>query len=434
MQLRNLCFLLLLTAFCQCKKGDTEKPGITAAEQVKRDHGQLTGASVKQSIGVAGGSLTSADGGLTLSVPAGAVDAATEFSIQSVENMLQTKGKAYRLLPEGTKFKKPVTLVYSYAGAGVRAEEAAYLFLVYQDAAGYYFQPKNLQHNAAAKTLSVQTTHFSDWTFTTRVELEVSGNVNNGTVELHKSESASFSLVKYLTGESTDAYKDEVPVLEDKDFATRAKINWSKSSASGTLLPLGANAVYAAPASIPQAESLVVTATVDDSNLGTDNLGQPIRQMTLVQPVQLLPDSPSANESFFELKEDGNTYRITNPRFFLAGGILSVIGDFPGRSIELSVWGGGVGSYAYGEPGATGKASINYTISGVAPFVHFHVDNCSQPKEIKYAQGQFTISRIAAAIGDYTEGSFTGEVFHADWCNSQQQKTVSGTFKIRKNY
>lgn len=348
--------------------------------------------------------------------------------------MLQTKGKAYRLLPEGTKFKKPVMLAFSYANTGVRTEEATYLFLVYQDAAGYYFQPKNIQHNAAAKTLTVQTAHFSDWTFTTRVELEMSGNVKNGTVELHKGESASFNLVKYLTGESSDAYKEEVPVLEDKDFATRAKINWSKSSASDTLFPLGSNAVYTAPASIPQAESLVVTATVDDSNLGTDNLGQPIRQMTLVQPVQLLQDSPSANESFFELKEDGTTLRITNPRFSLAGGFLTVTGDFPGRSITLSVKGGGVGSYAYGEPGATGKATIDYVLSGVAPFVHFHIDNCSQPKEIKYAQGQFTVSRIAATVGDYTEGSFTDEVFHADWCNSQQQKSVSGTFKIRKNY
>ena len=54
MQLHNLFFLLLLIVFCQCKKGDTEKPGTSAAEQVKRDHGQLTGVATKQTIGAAG--------------------------------------------------------------------------------------------------------------------------------------------------------------------------------------------------------------------------------------------------------------------------------------------------------------------------------------------------------------------------------------------
>jgi len=435
MLLRLTIFLLILASFCQCKKSgtETEQP-TTNAQKLKREHGQPTGAAITKTIDAAGGSLTSADGGLTLTIPAGAVDAATAFSIQPVENLLETKGKAYRLLPEGVNFKKAATLSFSYATTPVQTAEAAYLFPVYQDAAGYYYQPKTLVHNTAAKTLTVQTTHFSDWTFTTRVELQVEGTVNNGTVELHKNEIASFEVVKYFTGEATDAYKDEVPVLEDRSFATRAKINWSKSSGSGTLLPLGAHATYTAPLAIAQPESLVVTVTVDDTNLGTDNLGQSVRQMTLVQPVTLLPDTPPANESYFELKEDGATYRTTNPRFSTVGGFLTVTGDVQGRSITLTVVGGGVGSYSYGMPGTTGVASIDYIVSNVAPFVHFRMDDCTNPKGIKYSSGEFTINKIAGLVGDYTEGTFTGQVYHADWCTYQQQKTVSGKFKIRKNY
>lgn len=91
------------------------------------------------------------------------------------------------------------------------------------------------------------------------------------------------------------------------------------------------------------------------------------------------------------------------------------------------------GSYAYGEPGATGKASINY-IGDNSVFVNFRYDNCSNPREMHYSPGAFTVSKVANLIGEYSEGSFTGEVYAYDWCPSQRQKVISGRFKVRKNY
>ncbi|HYC27267.1 MAG TPA: hypothetical protein VEB42_00610, partial [Chitinophagaceae bacterium] len=309
-------------------------------------------------------------------------------------------------------------------------EEAAWLFPVYQDAGGNYYQPKNIQHNATAKTLTVQTTHFSDWTFASRIELHAEGHVNNGTVELRGGESVNLTLVKYITDDKTsDAYQDGVPLMEDPSFGLFAKISWTKTSATGGLSADKAKAKYLAPAAINTQESLMVTATVEDDNLGKDNTGQIIRQMILSQPVVLVPE----DADFFELTEDGTTYRITSPQFTLNGGFMTATGDFPGRSISISVKGSGApGSFVYGEPG-TGKANIDY-IGDNTVFVDFRYDNCSNPHDIHFSPGAFTVSKVATTIGEYSEGSFSGEVYAYDWCPSQRQKVISGKFKVRKNY
>jgi hypothetical protein len=435
MQLRFLSLLLLLLFFCQCKKSSTGTETLTppsSLEKVKREHGQLLGTAVKQAIGAAGGTITAADGGLTLSIPAGAVETTTAFSIQPVENTLQAKGKAYRLLPEGTVFKKPVTLTYNYASAGIRPEETAYLFLAYQDAAGYYYQPKNLQHNAAAKTLTVQTTHFSDWTFSTRVDLQVDRAPYNGALELLKSESVKLTLVKYIADEKRpDAYNDSAPLLADLGFDLMAQVSWTKTSGSGTLTAEGTKTTYKAPPSISTEEELLVTATVNDADLGKDNNGQIIRQMILSQPVRLLPDG-----DFFDVTEDGNTYHLKNPKVSFVPGFVTVRGDYPnGNSVTLTVRGAaGAGSYVYGG-GESGKAAIEYIEMGSVMLVQFRPDNCATPQEIHYSPGAVTFSKLAAAVGEYSEGSFTGEVYDAAmWCTSGKQKILSGKFKVRKDY
>jgi hypothetical protein len=434
MLLRFTTFFLVLTLFCQCKKGGTDtETAPSAAQKVQREHGQPIGTATKQTIGTAGGSITAADGGLVLTIPAGAVETPLEFSIQPVENKLETGSKAYRLLPEGTVFKKPVTLTYTYASAGISTEEAAYLFMVYQDAAGYYHQAKNLQHSAITKTLVVQTNHFSDWTFASRIQLKTDRTPNGGTVELKKGESVTLTLSKYYTDEkTTDAYDDSAPLLEDLLFADVAKISWSKTG-SGTVSANKATAQYTAPAFIPSGEELLVTATVTDPDLGRDNNGQVIRQMILSQPVVLLPES----EAFFEVTEDGTKYQLKNARVSFVPGFVTINGAFLHNSNTITLTlkdPTGAGNYVYGMPGLAGKASIDYIATGLSVFVHFRPDDCTNGKEIHYADGQVSITKLAAAVGEYTEGSFTGQVYDVMWCSNGQQKTLSGRFKIRKNF
>jgi hypothetical protein len=75
--------------------------------------GDPQGTATVQTIDAAGGSLTSADGRVTLDMPAGALSTATTVSIQPITNTTPN-GLAlnYRLEPEGTTFAVPVSLTF----------------------------------------------------------------------------------------------------------------------------------------------------------------------------------------------------------------------------------------------------------------------------------------------------------------------------------
>ncbi len=118
-------------------------------------------------LSAAGGTFASADGALTITVPAGAVAAPTELTITAIANTARgAVGSAFRLGPEGTTFTTPVTLTFkaperyptgtSIAGVGVES----------QDTAGYWHRVEPVTRNAAAQTLTVEASHFSDWAVT----------------------------------------------------------------------------------------------------------------------------------------------------------------------------------------------------------------------------------------------------------------------------
>ena len=129
--------------------------------------GAPRGAAVTATIGAGGGVLESADGKLRVEVPAGAVASATEFSVQPIENKawgaLDVASGAWRLAPHGTTFAKPVRLTFRYEDADLDGTAPALLRLASQDDEGYWRLYRQTVVNAAQRTISVETTHFSDW-------------------------------------------------------------------------------------------------------------------------------------------------------------------------------------------------------------------------------------------------------------------------------
>jgi hypothetical protein len=114
-----------------------------------------------------GGRLESADGALAIAVPPGALAERTEFTVAPIANTARGAiGPAFRLGPEGRTFSTPITLTFrapekyptgvSIAGVGVE----------YQDARGFWHRVENVTRDAAARTVSVTTDHFSDWALT----------------------------------------------------------------------------------------------------------------------------------------------------------------------------------------------------------------------------------------------------------------------------
>ena len=113
-----------------------------------------------------GGSLVSADGRLTVEVPPGVLPAMTKISIQAIDNHSPGgRGVGYRLLPEGLVFAAPVKLRFRYDDADIGGSEPLALRVAYQDAAGRWNSIRQRTLDAATRTLSIETTHFSDWSF-----------------------------------------------------------------------------------------------------------------------------------------------------------------------------------------------------------------------------------------------------------------------------
>ena len=103
---------LLLSAAC----GGGSSPSPTPAEPPSATgKGTPIGHPVAMKIGVAGGSLTSDDGVLTVSVPAGAVSADVDITVQVITNTAPSPvGNAYRIAaPAGTVFAAPIALVFA---------------------------------------------------------------------------------------------------------------------------------------------------------------------------------------------------------------------------------------------------------------------------------------------------------------------------------
>jgi hypothetical protein len=126
--------------------------------------GAPSGIAVTTTIGPEGGTLASADGRLRVAVPAGAVAAPTEFSVQPIENEAWgAVGTAYRLTPHGTTFAKPVRLTIGYEEADIAGTTAAQLRLASQDAQGYWRVYRAAEVDETARTVTVLAPHFSDW-------------------------------------------------------------------------------------------------------------------------------------------------------------------------------------------------------------------------------------------------------------------------------
>jgi hypothetical protein len=107
--------MLLLSLIISCEKNDS--PLNQNSNPLITDAGTPTGDVSNTSIGTNGGTLTSGDGKITLTIPEGALSSASEISIQPITDMAPLSlGHGYRLLPKGTTFAQAVTITLNYDG------------------------------------------------------------------------------------------------------------------------------------------------------------------------------------------------------------------------------------------------------------------------------------------------------------------------------
>ncbi|MDF2193275.1 hypothetical protein [Paraflavitalea sp. CAU 1676] len=266
MPMRNLAMLVvmggLLFAACSKEKKAAEEPLEPFVAPVGNVYGQQTAAT----IGVQGGTLATPDGQLQLTIPAGALTANTAISIQPVENTTPGGfGLNYRLLPHGIKFAKPVTVKFSYAQYLDSIPSPDALAIAFQDNDRIWKIPKGYSVDKGNKTVSVQTTHFSDWAVMKFLDLEPAYWV------LFTGEQLTLKVVSHvrLDDDLGIAYVEEdlIPVtrIANPIPLRESLIKEWKLVGGGELNPSGNTAVYTAPGELPARNPVAVSVQLKNA-------------------------------------------------------------------------------------------------------------------------------------------------------------------------
>jgi len=254
-----------------CKKVDSpgnnppnnQPPAITPV-------GTPVGDSVTKTIDANGGSINSDDGRMQLTIPAGALSASTDISIQSVTDETPGGiGLSYHLMPDGTTFSKPVTLTFHYTKEDVNGTHPYLLYIAYQDKTLAWkadFKKRNV--DTVAKTVSLDISHFSIWTMGDRIVLNAYPYV------VSEGETSALSVVISDPGDNAGSGVgvggDDLPSLPvatplPNDAVSNWKVNGvaGGNSNDGTVSGSGSIATYTAPHPINDERTVQVSAELN---------------------------------------------------------------------------------------------------------------------------------------------------------------------------
>ncbi|MDQ6683745.1 MAG: hypothetical protein M3Z16_01345, partial [Pseudomonadota bacterium] len=163
------CVVFLAIALAGCGGGGSDDPPlppatvpdaapIPPAKVAVTAVGAAQGVAIQKMVPTAGDTVVSADGRLTIEIPAGALAAPTMISIQPLSNQSPGGlGTAYRLGPDGITFTSPVKLTFTPASGDLRGTELPALRVAWQSADGHWNSIKAVKRDDTAKTVSVET-------------------------------------------------------------------------------------------------------------------------------------------------------------------------------------------------------------------------------------------------------------------------------------
>ena len=423
--LSTLLFGAILIVSCS-KNNNADNKDDIATQPMITPHGAATGPLVSASIGAQGGQLATADGRMKIIVPAGAVTTAQNFGIQPVESTFRPgkpTNRSFRLYPEGITFSKPVTVVIQYDPAEITKGVEDILQVATQDATGTW-KPMPTALDKAAHTLTVQTTHFSDFDFYDRYEIfsnEVTAMA--GERVMFKIGCTDNDLLAplnpYIDAEFDNGKGNAyLPITRSEVTA----VSWRIVEGGGTIVAqnngygLDGHAQYQAPAKIESPKEVIIEATLDgnvpipdpSAPGGMRKLGRLIIQKTIT----LVPES-----SVF-LTLDGKEYWLNDGAYGAAENGQTSVGGSNGNvnmSFSLNVGAISTGGFSCGptSPGS-GKAfiAISYAAAGgstVVAATNYCVMEGSGSVP-KYSGGTVNITRLGP-VGGMIEGTWSGSVY-----------------------
>lgn len=418
--LKMVSVLLLVCVIFSCKKAKQDKPvDDPDAKPVVVARGTLNGSPVEKTIGPAGGSLEVPDGTMHITIPAGAVDAETSFSIQPVTNTLGKNGlgTSYRLLPENIKFKKDIEISFKYNAEMVNGAAEDFLYLAYHDADGFWHSANRTQLDKVNKTLTVKTRHFSDWIVYTLVKLWNMGkeklNINEETV-------LEVNAYKFMDMDLEDSYLPNTTKVTQNDIE-----NWQVVAGVGVIAPnLGTTANFKAPSIISDPGSSKIQVKVK----GIKNLRGITGDAYAYVDVQLVPDEyliwEIDGERFFATGAGAPVAKYTADR-----ANLYTIGRGPARSFSLDIGGTNIKTYKFGpfEEFVRGfsRVSSGDLITNSVYDVYKSSTACGGP--VVYSEGEVKVTSVT----DYFEGTAEGVLFQTNIVCGITRKKLKANFRVK---
>lgn len=401
-------FFLAISLLQSCKKDPVEvAPGKGTITPVPTPIGQPLGAAVTKQIGSAGGSLSSADGRVTLTIPAGALSANTTISIQPIENTAPNGiGQSYDFLPNGQQFAKPITVTLNYSDAELVGTAPELLQFGFQNSKNVWAGKANLQVNKAAHTVSAQIKHFSRWAFYAMFRLEPTETT------LKPGETVVLTATKLPYSEDPDTddpYEMLKALGQSKPVPAADLSNWlvngqpaTANSANGWLTEYADGAkLYHAPSHEPAVNPIAVSCTVRTEQ-GSFTL---VSNITVVAPNSF---SFSCGGASFQ-NMVGTIYSSPSAGTFqLLMLPQNPVGQhLPGLVVTMLEGFKGKGSYAIGPncQVATSTPSDPYGWES-----EYYVENDSKPH---YSSGALTITDYGK-VGEPIRGTLTGTLHFQD--------------------
>lgn len=250
-----ISFFLVPFAFA-CSKPAPALPSPVSGPLVTSE-GLADGPAVTKTVGTPGGTIASTDGNITIVIPAGALAGDQEITIQPVVNQLPAGcGKAYRLTPHNIQFLQPVTIRFRYDENSIRNTSPELLGAAYQDQHGKWFHAAAPVLDKESHTLSVSTTHFSDWGFFPYLYLDPSEALVDPGARL------DLRVMATIPEDLGDIPQPEgSPVMQPYRPVNSEFGAWSYSG-DGSLQGLGNEAHYQAPNAAPRVNPEAVSVAV----------------------------------------------------------------------------------------------------------------------------------------------------------------------------
>ncbi|WP_276484142.1 hypothetical protein [Paraflavitalea pollutisoli] len=426
---------LILAACSKSGKSGPDEPQQPQGPPLSTSRGAPVGPIATATIGTQGGQLSTADGGVKVIVPAGAVTSNQTFSIQNVENTLRpdkAASRSFRMLPENITFSKPVAVVMKYDPADISTGLEDVMRIAYQTPEGQW-KATNAALDKNAHTLTVHVHHFCDFAFYEQFELFASKNTalagdkvqfRVGVIATPSNEETGgvddlLSPTLHMAG--MDLTKNTYYEQIDRSYITKVN-SWKIVTGGGTLTPqvngygIKANAEYTVPAQVPAAKDVIVEVSLEGSRPIPDTSApggkRSLGQLIIRKTIRLMP------EVFATATFDGKEYNLNDGHRGLAfDGLAALAGNDNVQGASFSITMGNMLRGTYGPGAITPNSSkmaliFNYKSTG-GKTVAAQSNYCqivNDKTETKYSNGRLTIEKFGEP-GDFIEGEWKGSVY-----------------------